>query len=63
MSGVGLLRAMQDEGWTIPVIFLTGYPINLEEPGLPKEGAVKILLKTLNMKEFAETFARALNLK
>lgn len=59
MGGVGLLRAMQDAGWSIPVIFLTGHPINLEERDLEREGKVKIMLKPFDIKEFAETLRQA----
>lgn len=63
MGGVALLWAMQDGGWSIPVIFLTGHPINNEEADLQRENVVKIMLKPLDMKELAETLSLALKPK
>jgi CheY-like chemotaxis protein len=63
MGGPRLLRALNEKGWSIPVIFLTGHPINDVEPAMLREGVVAIMLKPLDMAQLAQTMADVLTSK
>jgi CheY-like chemotaxis protein len=63
MGGPRLLHALNEKGWSIPVIFLTGHPNNDVEPVMLREGVVATMLKPLDMARLAQTMANVLTSK
>lgn len=61
MGGIGLLRAMRDAGWEIPVIFLTGHPLDNAEADLQRQGVVQVLFKPLDIIKLGNMCTRILN--
>jgi CheY-like chemotaxis protein len=61
MSGTALLHALRERGLTVPVVMLTGHPIQREMEGLRMQGMADWLPKPPQMKELAEVVALALS--
>jgi DNA-binding NtrC family response regulator len=61
MGGVALLHALQDRGSGVPVIMLTGHPLEKEMEDLRAHGLLEWLPKPPELKQLAEVVARALS--
>jgi CheY-like chemotaxis protein len=61
MGGIALLRAIRSGGSSIPVIFMTGHPLQSELDKLSKEGLNAWLMKPPRLKHLATLIAQSLN--
>jgi two-component system cell cycle sensor histidine kinase/response regulator CckA len=60
MGGVALLRRIRERGWRVPVVMLTGHPLEKEMEDLRAEGLMEWLPKPPRLEELAEVIASAL---
>jgi signal transduction histidine kinase len=60
MGGVALFHAMKQRGSTVPMVLLTGHPMEEELEDLKAEGLDAWLLKPPDLEQLAEVVARAL---
>jgi PAS domain S-box-containing protein len=60
MGGVALLHALREQGWTMPVVMLTGHPVDKELKRLQTQGLIHWLPKPSNLEQLAEAVAQAL---
>jgi CheY-like chemotaxis protein len=60
MGGVALLHAVREQALTIPVILLTGHPLEHELKDLRDRGVVEWLMKPIDLEQLAKIIARAL---
>jgi CheY-like chemotaxis protein len=60
MGGIGLLKEVRRRGLEIPVILVTGHPLNDELEGLRQLGMTAWLTKPVNMAQLAQTLVLAL---
>jgi len=61
MGGIALLRAIRSSGWTAPVIFMTGHPLQNELDTLLAEGLNAWLMKPPRLKHLATLIAQSLS--
>lgn len=61
MGGIALLRTIRSAGSTIPVIFMTGHPLQNELDKLLKEGLNAWLMKPPRLKHLATLIAQSLS--
>lgn len=62
LGGVGLVHALRARGWTQPVIFMTGHPMDEAElTPLRAQGLHAWLLKPLDLKQLAQAIYGALH--
>jgi CheY-like chemotaxis protein len=60
MGGIPLLHALQERGLMVPVVMLTGHPLEKELEDLQARGLLDWLPKPPNLEELAVVVARAL---
>jgi len=60
MGGVALLHAVRERALAIPVVLLTGHPLEHELKDLRDQGMVEWLMKPIDLEQLAEVIARAL---
>ena len=60
MSGITLLHALREKGLKVPVVMLTGHPVEKELEDLRGQGLTDWLLKPLRLEQLAGVIARAL---
>jgi two-component system cell cycle sensor histidine kinase/response regulator CckA len=60
MSGTTLLHALRERGLVVPVVMLTGHPIEREMEQLRAHGMADWLPKPPQLEQLAEVLARAL---
>jgi CheY-like chemotaxis protein len=60
LGGIALLRALRERGLSIPVVMLTGHPLEREMEDLRAQGMADWLPKPPEMEQLAEVLARAL---
>jgi CheY-like chemotaxis protein len=53
MGGVALLRSIRENGLTIPVVFMTGHPMQAELEKLKEDGLAAWLFKPPRLKQLA----------
>jgi CheY-like chemotaxis protein len=63
MGGVALLRAIRSQGLTVPVIFMTGHPLQNELDKLLEDGLNAWLMKPPRLKQLATLIAQSLDNK
>jgi two-component system cell cycle sensor histidine kinase/response regulator CckA len=61
MGGVALLHASRERGLTVPVVMLTGHPLEREMEELRAQGMLEWLPKPPSLEELAEVIASALH--
>jgi two-component system cell cycle sensor histidine kinase/response regulator CckA len=61
MGGVALLHGLRERGWGVPVVMLTGHPLEKEMEDLRARGLLEWLPKPPRLEELAEVIASALN--
>lgn len=61
MGGDELFRALRDRGLTLPVVMLSGHPMEQELQGLKAEGLVGWLLKPPDIEVLSQLLVRALH--
>lgn len=57
VGGLALFRALREKGWRIPVILLTGHPMERELEALREEGPLAWMLKPPALGELAQMLA------
>lgn len=60
LGGIALLRALRERGLSIPVVMLTGHPLEREMEDLRAQGMIDWLPKPPELEQLAEVVARAL---
>ena len=64
MGGIALIRSIQERGWTIQVVMLTGHPLDKELDNLRAHEFAALLAdwlhKPVSLKELAKVIARVL---
>jgi two-component system cell cycle sensor histidine kinase/response regulator CckA len=60
MGGIALLHAMKERGLLVPVVMLTGHPLEKEMEQLRTQGLLEWLPKPSRLEELAQMLARAL---
>jgi nitrogen-specific signal transduction histidine kinase/ActR/RegA family two-component response regulator len=60
MGGMALFHTLKEQNWQIPVVLLTGHPMNKELEALRDKGLCTWLLKPPNIEELAQAIAKAL---
>ena len=60
MGGIALFHAMKQKGSTVPVVLLTGHPMEKELEGMRGEGLSACLPKPPRLGQLAEVVARML---
>lgn len=60
MGGIALVQALAQQERRLPIILLTGYPLNAETETLQKQGVRAWLNKPVNGEQLARTIAEAL---
>jgi signal transduction histidine kinase/ActR/RegA family two-component response regulator len=61
MGGEALYHALRQRGWTLPVVLLSGHPMEVELQALQAQGVAGWLLKPLETAQLAALLARALH--
>jgi CheY-like chemotaxis protein len=61
LGGVALLRALRERGLTVPVVLLTGHPLEREMEELRAQGMIDWLPKPPELAQLAEVITSALN--
>jgi signal transduction histidine kinase/ActR/RegA family two-component response regulator len=61
MGGIALLHALRKQGWTVPVILLTGHPMEKDLEVLQTQGLSAWLLKPPDIEHLAQVIAAALH--
>lgn len=61
MGGQALFHAMQEQGITLPVVILSGHPMESELEALQAQGLAGWLLKPVNESQLAQVLAQALH--
>jgi two-component system cell cycle sensor histidine kinase/response regulator CckA len=61
MGGITLLHALRERRATVPVVMVTGHPLEKEPEDLQAQGAIDWLLKPPRLEQLAEVVARALS--
>lgn len=59
MGGLAFLKALREENRELPVVVMSGYPLDEDGAGRLPEGVAGFLSKPLNLMEVAQTLARA----
>jgi signal transduction histidine kinase/ActR/RegA family two-component response regulator len=60
MGGQALQQALREQAIALPIIFLSGHPMDLEPPGVDQAEAVGWLQKPVNLESLARLLARVL---
>jgi two-component system cell cycle sensor histidine kinase/response regulator CckA len=60
MGGIALLRTLRERGLTLPVVLLTGHPLERELEGLREQGEIDWLPKPCSLERLAEVVNRML---
>jgi signal transduction histidine kinase/GAF domain-containing protein len=60
MGGIALLHAIRQRGMTVPVVMLTGHPLEDELEGLRAHGLVDWLPKPVSLEQLAEIVAKTI---
>jgi CheY-like chemotaxis protein len=60
MGGIALLQTLRQQGWTKPVILLTGHPLDQELAVLQAHDVQALLLKPPSLEQLTRTIAEAL---
>ncbi len=60
MGGLALLRALRERGLTVPVVMLTGHPLERELEDLRVQGEIDWLPKPASLERLAEVVSRTL---
>ena len=60
MGGIALLQALKQSGMTVPVVLLTGHPLDKELEELRAQGMSGWLFKPPSLEQLAKVVARAL---
>ena len=61
LGGVGLMRAIRQAGWQVPVILLSGHPLEEEKMLIQELGVVSLLVKPINLAQLSQAVAEILN--
>lgn len=61
IGGIALFHALRNKGWTMPLILLTGHPLDRELAALQEQGLNAWLLKPPDIERIARTVADALH--
>jgi len=61
MGGQALFHAMRQRGLTLPVVILSGHPMERELEALQAQGLAGWILKPLDEEQLGQLLARALN--
>jgi CheY-like chemotaxis protein len=57
MGGMALLQAIRQRGWTMPLILMSGHPVDVELPDLWAQGVPLILTKPVSSFQLAQAVA------
>lgn len=60
MGGIALFHTLKEKGYSVPVILMSGHPMQEELQKLQAEGLLAWILKPLNLRQLAETIAQVL---
>ena len=60
MGGIALFHALRQRGLTLPVVMLSGHPMEKELNSLQAQGLAGWMLKPPNIEQLAQTLAQAL---
>lgn len=63
LGGTGLLEAARRQGWGVPLVFLTGHPLDEEMAALRQGGVVATISKPVSLEQLAQVIARALKVE
>lgn len=61
MGGLAFVQTVRDLGLTIPIIFITGHPLNMSRSQLRAMGVTNVLPKPITPTQLSESIAAALN--
>jgi DNA-binding NtrC family response regulator len=61
MGGMALLQTMRQKGWEMPVILMTGHPLDVTLPELQAQGRCITLTKPISPAPLAQAVASALD--
>lgn len=60
MGGLALLKTLREQGWGMPVVLLTGHPLDVTLPELQAQGVYTALDKPISPAQLAQAVAAAL---